>query len=39
MNFLIFIQVPRVFVKGKFIGGGTDVKKLNETGELKELLK
>ncbi|XP_055313914.1 uncharacterized protein LOC129575076 [Sitodiplosis mosellana] len=30
--------VPRVFVKGKFIGGGTDVKKLNESGELKKLL-
>lgn len=32
------LKVPRVFVNGKFIGGGTDVKKLNETGELKKLL-
>lgn len=31
--------VPRVFVDGKFIGGGTEVKKLNESGELKKLLK
>lgn len=31
-------QVPRVFVNGKYIGGGTDVKKLNETGQLKPLL-
>ncbi|KAJ6645201.1 Glutaredoxin-C4 [Pseudolycoriella hygida] len=31
-------SVPRVFVDGKFIGGGTDVKKLNETGELQKLL-
>ncbi|XP_031637774.1 glutaredoxin-C4 isoform X2 [Contarinia nasturtii] len=30
--------VPRVFVNGNFIGGGTDVKKLNQTGELKKLL-
>lgn len=31
--------VPRVFVDAKFIGGGTDVKKLNESGDLKKLLK
>lgn len=31
-------QVPRVFVNGQFIGGGTDVKKLGETGELAKLL-
>ncbi len=31
--------VPRVFVDGKFIGGGTEVKKLYESGELKRLLK
>lgn len=31
--------VPRVFVDGKFIGGGTEVKKLYETGELKRILK
>jgi len=30
--------VPRVFVNGNFIGGGTDVKKLNESGQLKKLL-
>ncbi|XP_008560297.1 uncharacterized protein LOC103580356 isoform X1 [Microplitis demolitor] len=27
-------SVPRVFVKGEFIGGGTDVKKAFENGEL-----
>ncbi|XP_012252844.2 glutaredoxin-C4-like isoform X2 [Athalia rosae] len=26
--------VPRVFVKGEFIGGGSDVKQLFESGEL-----
>lgn len=31
-------SVPRVFVDQKFIGGGTDVKKLYETGELAKLL-
>jgi glutaredoxin 3 len=31
-------SVPRVFVDGKFIGGGTDVKKLCETGELQKML-
>jgi glutaredoxin 3 len=31
-------SVPRVFVDGKFIGGGTDVKKLYETGELAKML-
>lgn len=30
--------VPRVFVDGKFIGGGTDVKAKYESGELKKLL-
>lgn len=38
IKFSQFKQVPRVFVNGNFIGGGTDVKKLNETGELKKLL-
>lgn len=31
--------VPRVFVDGKFIGGGTEVKQLNKSGELKKLLR
>lgn len=31
-------SVPRVFVNGKFIGGGTDVKKLYESGELNKLV-
>lgn len=31
--------VPRVFVDGKFIGGGTEVKLFFETGELKKILK
>uniref|UniRef100_A0A1B0DQH4 Glutaredoxin domain-containing protein n=1 Tax=Phlebotomus papatasi TaxID=29031 RepID=A0A1B0DQH4_PHLPP len=30
--------VPRVFVKGEFIGGGTDVKKLYNDGSLKKML-
>lgn len=32
-------SVPRVFVKGNFVGGGTDVQKLAKTGELEEMLK
>lgn len=32
-------SVPRCFVDGKFIGGGTDVKKLYESGELAKMLK
>lgn len=31
-------QVPRVFVNGKFIGGGSDVKSLHDSGELAKLL-
>ncbi|KAK7869645.1 hypothetical protein R5R35_010013 [Gryllus longicercus] len=30
--------VPRVFVKGQCIGGGTDVKKMYEAGKLEVLL-
>lgn len=30
--------VPRVFVNGNFIGGGTDIKKLYETGELQKMV-
>lgn len=36
--FLILFKVPRVFINGNFVGGGSDVKKMNETGELKKLL-
>ena len=31
-------SVPRVFIDGKFIGGGTDVKKLYENGQLAKML-
>lgn len=31
-------SVPRVFIKGNFVGGGTDVKKLAGTGELQQML-
>ncbi|XP_019880888.1 uncharacterized protein LOC109608772 isoform X2 [Aethina tumida] len=30
-------SVPRVFVKGQFLGGGSDVKALLESGELAKL--
>ncbi|XP_050311155.1 uncharacterized protein LOC126746797 isoform X2 [Anthonomus grandis grandis] len=30
--------VPRVFVKGNFVGGGSDVKALYEKGELQTLV-
>ncbi|KAL5292802.1 GLRX2 family protein [Megaselia abdita] len=30
--------VPRVFVDGNFIGGGTDVKQMYDNGKLKSLL-
>lgn len=35
---ILHLQVPRVFINGKFVGGGTDVKKLYQTGELAQLL-
>lgn len=31
-------SVPRVFIDGNFIGGGTDVKKLGENGQLAKML-
>lgn len=31
--------VPRVFVKGQSIGGGTDVKRMASSGELQKMLK
>lgn len=30
--------VPRVFVKGKCVGGGSDVKQLHENGQLVPML-
>lgn len=36
--FKFIFQVPRVFVNGEFIGGGTDVKKMKENGKLSILL-
>ncbi|KAJ8679956.1 hypothetical protein QAD02_015743 [Eretmocerus hayati] len=30
--------VPRVFIKGEFVGGGTDIKKLYESGDLAKKL-
>lgn len=38
MIYLFIIQVPRVFINGEFIGGGTEVKKMFQNGKLKELL-
>lgn len=29
-------QVPRVFINGKFVGGGTDIKRMYEMGELQK---
>lgn len=31
-------SVPRVFINGEFVGGGTDVKKLYEDGKLAGML-
>jgi glutaredoxin 3 len=31
-------SVPRVFIDGKFVGGGTDIKKMYENGELAKML-
>jgi len=31
-------SVPRVFIKGKFIGGGDDTERLDREGELKQML-
>lgn len=32
-------QVPRVFINGKFVGGGTDVKALYDSGKLQQYFK
>lgn len=39
-NFLSFniFQVPRVFINGKFVGGGSEVKALQSSGKLKPML-
>lgn len=31
-------SVPRVFIGGKFVGGGDDIKKLGDQGKLKPML-
>jgi len=31
-------SVPRVFIKGKFIGGGDDTERLDREGKLKQML-
>ncbi|XP_071802598.1 uncharacterized protein [Asterias amurensis] len=31
--------VPRVFIMGKFIGGGSEIKKLNDEGKLEGMLR
>lgn len=31
-------SVPRVFINGEFVGGGTDVKALYESGKLEKML-
>lgn len=35
----VSFKVPRVFIDGKFIGGGDDTVKLDKNGELVRLLK
>ena len=37
-NFFCIFQVPRVFIGGAFVGGGDDVQKLQNKGELKPKL-
>ena len=32
-------SVPRVFIGGKFIGGGDDTQKYHDIGKLKDMLK
>ena len=39
VNFTKMKTVPQVFINEKFIGGGTDVKKLFESGKLLKQLK
>ena len=34
----IFLQVPIVFVNGKFVGGGTETKALHQEGKLINLI-
>ncbi|KAF9591632.1 hypothetical protein IFM89_005213 [Coptis chinensis] len=34
-----FVSLPRVFIRGKYIGGAEEIKQLHEVGELVKLLK
>lgn len=34
----LFLQVPRVFVGDKCVGGGSDVVELHESGQLESML-
>ena len=35
---LLSIKVPRVFIHGNFIGGGTEVQQLQKEGKLAEIV-
>ena len=34
----MLLKVPRVFIGGNFIGGGTEVQQLQKAGKLKEMV-
>jgi len=35
---LVVVQVPRVFIQGKFVGGGDETAALDSSGKLKTML-
>jgi glutaredoxin len=38
-NVCVYFEVPRVFLDGKFIGGGSEMKELESSGQLVAKLK
>ena len=37
IHVLILLKVPRVFIRGEFVGGGTEVQQLQKEGKLAEM--
>ena len=35
---LFLLQVPRIFINGQCVGGNSDLKSLDQSGKLKDLL-
>ena len=38
VNIFMLLKVPRVFIGGNFVGGGTEVQQLQKDGKLAEMV-